>query len=434
MATNNRHKRFIKRPDEKPMKAEIEKLREEIQKLDASSKELTAQIDSVSPNGKSTERKKELQSELKDIIAKQGTFKNERNAVQAQIKNIEASMKRKIAEIQKMTAKHNFKTAAEIDSRIRSLDEAVGAGDLKLADERRLVKEMTALRKLRKDFAGVEVQQRSIDDDKQKIADLKKQLSSIGNKEIQSRFEEIQKELDEINSNNKSIYDKRGNLLKKRNEIRQAKDAKYDQIRKLRSDFDAEFSKFKEQLAAEQKKREEELKEEREKEKQAKLKEAAERKLEEASVPAFTNEINEIHALLSYFDPSFVKPQKNSVAEATKPKFNGEYHIREIPMPDDVVIVKKEQECFFEGSKSKKSKKKATKSKAFTVDPDIIASLADLSISLPTKQEQVADTIQVLKDTLEALENKQEEQTRINIEKAKKDIENLKLEEEEAEA
>lgn len=429
MSSAIRQRRFIKRPDDRAIKAEIEQLREEIKKLDATNQELSAQIDSASLDQNTTERRKKLQMELKEIVAKQGSFKTERNAVQAQIKSIETVMKKKIAEIQKVTSKHSFKNVADIDSKIQTLDESVGAGDLKLADERRLVKEMTSLRKLRKDFASIETQQESVDVDRRKIAELKKQISSIGNKDLQARFEEIQKELDEISSVNKSIYDKRGSLLKKRSEIKRSKDAKFDQIRNLRSTYDAEFAKFKEQLAVEQKRREEEEKEEREKEKQAKIREQAEKRLEEASVPAFTHEINEICTLLSYFDPSFVKPQKNAVAEATKPSFTGEFRIREVSKPDEgVVLMKKEKLSYFEGTKGKKSKKKAPKAKSLTVDPDVIRSLTDLSIPLPTKQEDVEGTIKVLKETLEALQSKQDEQTRVNIEKAKTEIANLKLE------
>lgn len=101
--------------------------------------------------------------------------------------------------------------------------------------------------------------------------------------------------------------------------------------------------------------------------------------------------------------------------------------------------MKKEQQSFFEGSKTKKNKKKAAKSKNFTVDSDVILSLTNLSIPLPTKSDDVPNTINILKETLTALQEKQEEQTKVNIEKAKAEIAKLeaqaeKDDEEEAEA
>lgn len=424
-STAQRPRRFIKRPDDSVMKQGIDALRAEIKKLDLTASEITAQIDKTVLDSKTTEKRKQLQGELKEIIAKQGNLKQERNAIQEQIKNVDTGLKRKIAEIQKLTAKNNFKSAAEIDARVAYLDDLVGTGTLKLADERRHVKEMTSLRKLRKDYADVEKQQEAIDKDKEKIAELKKKLGAVGNKEVQQQFEKVQKELDEINDSNKSTYSKRTELINKRNEIKKLKDAKYDEIRRLRSEFDAELTKFKTTLAEEQKKRDEEYKAQRAEQRQLKRREAAEKKLTEASVPAFTKEINEIQSLLSYFDPSYVKPQKNAVAEATKSTVESKVNIRQVEMPSDVVVLKKEQQSFFEGSKSKKTKKKAPKVKNFTVDSDVIISLTDLSIPLPTKTDEVPNTINVLKETLSALQSKQEEQTKANIERAKAEIAKL---------
>lgn len=425
MSNVTRGKKFIKRPDDAPVKKEIENLKSDIKNLDSTAAEINALLDRLKLDSATVEKRKALQGEMKEIIAKQSAFKTERSAIQSQIKNVEEQMKRKIAEIQRLTGKTSFRSVAEIDARVKSLEDLIGSGDLKLAEERRYVKEMTSLRKLRKDFAEVDAQQSSIDNDKKKITELKEQVGKIGNREIQSRFETIQKELDEINTSSKSIYDQRSQLMDKRSELRKLKDSKYDQIRKLKSDFDVEFAKFKEQLSEEKKKRDAEWKAKQEEEKQIKRKEEAQKKLEEASVPAFASEINEIHGLLSYFDPSYKKPQKSILANVTNLSFDAKTNIRKVEMPEDVVVLKKEQQSFYEGSATKKSKKKNTRSKNFTVEPDVIVSLSNLAIPLPVKLEDVVKTIETLKSTLRALEEKQDEQTQKNIEKAKEEIAKL---------
>lgn len=426
-------RKFIKRPDDKALKEEIEGLKNEIKKLDLANNELTAQINKTQVEDGAQKKRSKLQEELKSLIQQQSASKNERNAINDQIKNIDGQMKKRIAEIQAQTSKNNFKTVGEIDSRISYLDGLIDAGDLKLADERRFVKEMSALRKLRKDFGGIEKTQSLIDADKVKIADLKKKLLSFQNKELSARFDAIQKELDTINEANKSLYSKRLTLFDKRTEIKKQKDEKYNQIRKLRADFDEQFAKFKLTLAEEKKKRDEEYKQRQAEEKQAKRKEVAEQQLAEASVPAFTTEINSIHNLLSYFDPSYVKPAPKT-AVATNGNLPTNNNIRTVEMPSDVVVIKKEQEAFFAGSKSKKSKQRKNKTKNFTVDPDVIVSLSDLSIPFPTKEEEVTSTVEVLKETLSALEDKQEEQTKTNIERAKARIAKLEAEEDAREA
>lgn len=425
MSTTQRPRRTIKRPDDSAMNKEIEELRAEIKQLDLSQNKLTSEIDAITSDPLVNEKRQGLRDQLKTVIAKQSTFKQERKAIQEQIKNVDTNLKRKIGDIQKLIGKNAFKSGAEIDARVLYLDNLVGAGDLKLAEERRYVKEMTSLRKLRKDFVEVEKQQEEIDKDKTKIAEFKKKLNAIDSREVQQEFEKIQKELDSLNASNKSIYDKRAELYKKRDAVRASKNSKYDQIKKLRASFDEEFTKFKKDLAEEQKKRQEEYESRQAEYKQSKLKVIAEQRLAEASVPAFTEEINEIHTLLGHFDPTYVKPQKTTVFNAAPAAIDEKKNIRQIEMPSDVVILKKEQPAFFEGSKAKKNKKKASKAKNFTVDSDVILSLTNLSIPLPTKTDDVPNTIIILKETLTALQAKQEEQTKVNIEKAKAEIAKL---------
>ena len=419
MSAPQRPKRFLKRPDDSVMKQEVEALRAEIAKLDALANEIPTQIDQLVLDPKTTQKRNTLQAEIKEIIAKQGGFKQEREAIQDQIKALDANMKRRIAEINKVTAKKNFKSAGEIDARIKQLDDLVGSGTVMLADERRYIKEMSSLRKLRKDFSEVGKQQRFVDDDKAKIAELKKKMSAVGSNKMQERFEACQKELNAIQASNKATFEKKSELLKRRTVLRKEKDGKFDQIRKLRDDYGAELAKFKAALAEEQKKREEEFQSQKAEKKKAKQKELAERMLQEASVPAFTKEIDEIHNLISHFDPTYLRPKSNTVAMLTKSTFETKTPVRKVEMPEGAVLIKKEHEACFEGSKTKKNKKKALKNRHFTLDSNLIRSLVDLAIPLPAKHEDVPETIKILKETLEALKAKQAEQTKLNIERAK---------------
>ncbi|EDK46206.1 hypothetical protein LELG_04387 [Lodderomyces elongisporus NRRL YB-4239] len=231
-------RKFIKRPDDKAMKDQIENLRKEIKQLDLASNEITAQIAKHQIDQKIMDERNKLTSELKALQSKQSGSKNERHALNEQIKAIDGQMKKKIAEIQQQTSKNNYKSVAEIDDKINSLDKLIDAGQLKLADERRYVKEMSALRKLRKDFGSIEQTQASIDQDKEKIAELKKKVAATHNKELNAQYDALQKKVDEINESNKTIISKRNELYDKRGELKKQKDAKYDEIRKLRAEFD----------------------------------------------------------------------------------------------------------------------------------------------------------------------------------------------------
>ena len=430
--------RFIKGPDDKAQRAKINGLHEEIKLLNLSNDEITAQINKTVSNPEHVARRTELQAQLKELINKQGNIKAERNGIQDQIKAIDAQLKRKILEIQAATSKSLYKNVQEIDARIKYLDGLIDEGLLKLADERRYVKEMSQLRKVRKDFGSVEKIQDLIEQDREKIADLKKKLNLIQNKEVQASFEKIQKELDELHGANKEVSDKRHSLFDQRNKLRKSRDEKYAEIKKLRADLDEQYAKFKAAMAAEKKKRDDEYKQRQVEEKQSRRKEAAEKALAEASVPAFLKEIDSLHILLEYFDPEYVKPKAKTFDAIRNASSGGKTAAvstgRTIEMPSDMVILKKEQELFVTGSKSKSKKsKKSNKSKNFTVESDVIVALGELSIPLPTKTDDVPATVETLKETLKALEDKQEEQTQLNIERAKARIAKLEAEEDAAE-
>lgn len=432
--SNGRPRRFIKRPDDAQYNKEVDELKSELKKLDLSANELTAQLQKVVTEPAVAERRKQLQGELRELIAKQNGVKTERGAIMDQIKAVDAVIKRKVGEIQAQTSKHNFKSVGEIDKRIAHLDSLVEAGDLKLAEEKRHVMEMSQLRKVRKDFGAVEKTQESIDADKAKVAELKKKLGAVQNRELQAQFEKIQAELDTLNKQNQGVSDKRNQLFKKRTEVRKQKDEKWDRIRKLRAERDAEFAKFKAEMEAEKKKREEESRQYAAAEKQRKRKAAAEKQLAEALVPAFTAEISSIHNLLAYFDPAYVKPASAKSPPGPKSESVGTPNtIRQVEMPADLVVVKKEQEEFFAGSRVKKTKGKKAKAKGFTVDPEVLVALGDLAIPLPTKSDDVPATVSTLKETLAALQDKQEAQTKTNIERAQQKIAKLEAEDADAE-
>lgn len=410
-----------RRPDDKAHKAKLEAAYDEMKALGAQIAALSTQFDAVSVGADSVARRKELQAQLKEVIAKQGAIKSEKALLQTQIRAAEEAAKRKIAEMEKITGKHAFRSVAEIDARIAQLDTQVSLGDLKLAEERRLIKEMTALRKLRKDYAEVARQQAGVDADKKKVADLKAALSALGARELAAQFELLQLQLQAVDEGNKPLVAKRAELKAKKDALHKAKAAQFDRIQLLRAAHDAEYAKYKQAIADEQQRRAAEHEALQAERRQARLERAAQRKLAAASVPAFSHEIAEIHSLLERFEPGYARP-------AAAPAKRGDSGIdvqrptRAVEMPADVVIVKKTQATFVEGLRGKKTKKKAKK---FALELDVILQLADLAVPLPAKEEDVPETVRILKETLAALEEKQDEQTAKNIARAKEEVAKL---------
>ncbi|CCH41126.1 Nuclear segregation protein BFR1 [Wickerhamomyces ciferrii] len=419
-------KRFIKGPDNKARDEIINKLNKEIKAKDLTLNEIKAQISKTTTDPKINEERKNLIGELNELKKTQADFKGKRDLINSKIKEVDSQLKKKISEVQSVTSKHNYKSTNDIDNEIKKLEDQISSGDLKLVEERLAIKNITQLRKLRKDFNGIQSQQKLIDQDKEKISNLKKELSSLNSKEVSAKFESIQKQLDELSLSNKSVNDKRQSLYDQRNKLQKEKDVLYNSIRKTRSDYDDQYKKFKKALQDEKIRvatEEAKLKSEKDKAERSSTKAKI---LSEASKPAFTEEIKTVESLLTFFDPTFVKSKTNDALQSKT--FITERKGRVIEQLDDDLIIKKEETPFFAGSngssKGKKGKKSAA-AKKFTLEPTIITQLGDLEISLPTSQDDVSKTIESLKLKLDEYLKTQDEVTAKNIESAKLEISKL---------
>lgn len=415
-------RRFIKSPDTAARDEQLAKINAEIKQKDSLLTEIKAQIAKAVTDPKVSNERKELIEQLKELRKTQGDLKNKRTVIQAKIKEVDSALKRKIGDAQATTSKYSFKSVGEIDARVQKHEDEIASGSLALVDERRLVKEISNLRKVRKDFAGLESQQRAIDADKAKISELKKELGAFNSKETSEKFDSLQKQLDELSVSNKSITDKRDDLFKKRNALQKEKDVLYAEIKRIRDEFDQQFKAFKKALEEERKRVAEEEASHKAEKAKSERKVKLEKELTEASKPAFEHEISTIHTLLTYFDPSYVKPVEEFGFNTT----GASKAARVVTDTADYEVIKKDDEVFFAGSKSKKNKQKKTQKK-FTLEPELISQLADLDLALPTSQELVPALVEELKTKLGKFTAVQKETTEKNVASAKAKI--AKLEE-----
>jgi len=77
---------------------------------------------------------------------------------------------------------------------------------MRLVDEKKALSEISALRKQRKNFAGLDEAQKVINDLRLKIAELKKTLDNPEAKALSDKYTEIQKELDAIKAEQDSAF------------------------------------------------------------------------------------------------------------------------------------------------------------------------------------------------------------------------------------
>ncbi|SCU85062.1 LAMI_0C10000g1_1 [Lachancea mirantina] len=418
----------LKRPDVGVRDKKLEVLNAQLKKVDTEVQAIRKQIDQHQLGSGAQDERSKLHQDLRDIIKVQSDLKSRRQTVHDKIRSLDSDIKRKDGQISaKIGTKSRYQSVDEIKSRIAEIDADVSSGQLSLVQEKLHVKEMQSLNKLIKDFQAVDPIKKSIDQDRASIASLKQELNEMNPREVSAKFEATQKKLNDVQSKNQVVYDKRQTLFAKRSALYKKRDEIYSQINQIRSDFDNEFQAFKGKLEKERLKREEDQKLSKLLEEKDTALGKLQEKLLHARQPAFTYEIGAIENVLVVLDPTYVKPKKQTLealASTSEPKAE----IKKVEADDLVPIVKEKEEFFAGGSKSKKNKKKqSSNSTKFSLEPTMIALLAELDVAVPLSKEEVPKTVEQLKAKHEELSSKQDEQTEKNISAAEKQIKDLEL-------
>ncbi|CEP64104.1 Bfr1p LALA0_S10e02366g [Lachancea lanzarotensis] len=426
----------IKRPDVGARDKKLDVLKAQLKKIDTEVQAIRKQIDGQQVGGSAVDQKQGLQNELRSFIKTQSDLKSRRQTIHDQIKNLDNELKRKKDQIATRTGgKAQFQSTEDIAARKRTIDSEISSGELSLVEEKLMIKELQSLNKLQRDLQAIEPVRKSMENDRASIAALKQELNELNPKEVSNKFEATQSKLNEIQSKNQTVYDKRQALFTKRSALYKKRDEVYSQITQIRADFDNEFKSFKQKLDKERLKREED-------QKLSKLleeKDAAAGKLQEkllhARLPAFTYEIGAIENVLCVLDPTYVKPAKRTLEVPADSSANAQSVARKVEADDLEPIVKEEKADFFSGSgsKSKKNKKKQNSSNSsssngkFSLEPTLIATLAELDVTVPLNKEEVPKAIEQLNAKYEDFTSRQEAQTEKNIKEAEAQLEKLNL-------
>ncbi|CAI6334633.1 unnamed protein product [Periconia digitata] len=382
-----------------------------------------------SPNAK---RQQELKTQLNEIRQAQQGFKTSRNAVHDKLKRLDEQIKSRVAELKTSKGKIQYKNTDEIDREIARLQKGVDSGTMKLVDEKKALGDISSLNKARKNFAGFDSQQKAIDDLKAQYTEQKKLLDDPEQKAVSQKYNELQSELDGLKKEQDEAFtnlkglreatDKaRAEQQEKWQALKDFKDTYYQQKRAF-ADYDYQARK-----ARQERKRQEQI------EWQAnKRKETASKRLEEASAPAYQDEILACEGLIRHFDPSALPAKETTAsskfaASAQRTVESSGFKGTRVSKKDD------EEENYFVGSGGKKGKKgkkaPAASESKFNLNIGIIEELAKVGVDAPSSQADVPGTVEKLKEKLAHWKSDQDRKTKENIAKAQKEIDRLEAEE-----
>ena len=366
--------------------------------------ELAKPRDKDSPAAK---RQQELRSELAAIRQAQSGFKNSRTGTQDKIVSLDAQLKSRINEQKANRARVPYKSAEELDGKISRLEKDVDSGQMKLVDEKKALAEISNLKKLRKNFASFDDAEKGINDVKAQIADLKKTMDNPEAKALSEKYNSITKELDTIKAEQDDAYKSINSLRDERTKLQEDQQTKYSNMRGIKDKY---YEARNAHRAYEQdlyKQRQERRKAENEAYAKEKRKKAAAARLEEASTPAYLDEITTADNLINYFDPStpteakVLRGPSGFAAEAQRTVDGSTIKGTALSKKED------RDDTYFMGAGGKKGKKgkkgnnvsgSATPTEGkFNLSMGIIEELAKVNIDPPSRQADVPEVLEKLK-------------------------------------
>lgn len=362
------------------------------------------------------QRRQELIAQANEIRQKQAGGKNARSSKLEQIKRFDEQVRSRIAEQKTAKSKVPFKSLEDVDRQIASLDKQVNSGTMKLVDEKKALADISSLRKVRKNFGQFEDSQKQIDDLRAKIKEIKDSMEDPEQKAMSEQYNKIQAELDAIKAEQDEAYKGLSSLRDERSKLQAEQQEKYTAIRKLKDDY---YSQKKAYQAYDREAREryrEKQKAEHERVIKERKKADAERRLAEASDPAFLDEIRRANSLLAFLDPNH-KVEKGPLMADTGLGAQAQRTVDEAGLKGTKLVSKKDREEEYapaakKGKKGKKSGTSGASSKFFNCPPSVVEDCAAMGIEPPMSALDVPTVAEKVRAKLEQWKNDQETQTK----------------------
>ena len=369
-----------------------------------------------------SKKQADLRQQLSQIRQQQSSFKSSRGNIHDRISALDTQLKSRIAEQKTARSRVPFKNVEEVDSHIKRLESQVDSGNMKLVDEKKALAEISSLRKQRKGFTGFEESEKGISDVKSQIAELRKTLDNPEAKALSEKYNAIAKELDGIKAEQDDAFKSLNGLRDERTKLQADKSAKSAALKEVKDNYFRGNRAHRDYENELWRQKQERAKAERDAQAKEKRKRAAAQRLEEASAPAYIDEILTAEGLIRYFDPDTPVESKNlrepsgfaAVAQRTV----------EAGPPKGTALSKKEDrdDTYFMGGVGKKGKKgkkgaafsgTATPAESkFQLSVGIYEQLDKIKVDAPSSQADIPVVVEKLKEKVGKWKADQDKKTK----------------------
>ncbi|KAI5364205.1 Putative nuclear segregation protein Bfr1 [Septoria linicola] len=433
------------RPDEEVYKKNLAQAEKELKAEEERLRQIKAKLENAKPNNKDSpagKRQAELRAELKSIRDTQQNSKSGRTSVMDNIKQLDTKLKAFISDSKDKKSKQKFSSAEQVQQEIDRRRAQVDSGTMKLVEEKKALDEIRTLTQTKKSFSETDQIQKNIDNVKAQIAELRKQLDDPESRALSDRYSQITAELDAIKAEQDEAFKSLNALRDERTKIHEQQQKKYTAVKEIKDQYYTQRRAAVEYEREAKRIREEKRRAENDAYHRGRRQEAAKSKLEEASAPAYDEEIRVTRSLLTRFG-STVDTQ-----QATGP---GQFAATDFRKVDDsgikgTALKKKgdDDEAYFVGGGGKKKKGRkgsaapngaaspAPETSKFNLDLGTISALAQVNVDPPMSQADVPAVVEKLKEKLEFWKKDQDRKTKENVANAQKEIDRLEAEAAEA--
>lgn len=357
--------------------------------------------------------------QLKEIREQQGAGKAGRNQIFDQIKKLDEQIKAKVNDQKIAKSKVGFKSADDLDREIDRLQKQVDAATMKIVDEKRALAEISNLKKQRKGFAGFEDTEKSIDSLKSKKKELQDSLDDPESKALSEKYSKLQAELDVLKAEQDDAFKNFGTLKAEKDKLQAEQQEKWIALKQIKDDHYQALRAASQYDYNQRQKNRERQKAEYEKQQTERKKERAQKMLEEASDPAYLDEIRNAESVLRYLDPTFTTTKAPLQAPSGLEAATGRT-VDDSGLKGTRVLKKEDRDEDFMkglgGKKGKKNKKAAPSTTAapakYSCPPAVMEDLTKMGIDPPFSAADVPAVTEKVKAKLTQWKEDQEAQTK----------------------
>jgi uncharacterized coiled-coil DUF342 family protein len=333
------------------------------------------------------------------------------------IKRLDEQLKARIAEQKNARSKVAFKSVEDVDREIARLQKEVDTGMMKLVDERKALADISQLHRQKKGFSTFDQAEKGITEVKAQIAELKKTLDDPEQKALSEKYNAIQNELNGIKAEQDGVYKNLNGLRDQRTKLHDEQQKHWQALKSIKDKYFESKRAYRDYEQEAWKIRTEKKKQENAAYAANKRKEEAAKKLDEASAPAYQEEILTAEGLIRHFDPSALPPK-----EAAAPsKFLASAERKVSELPKGTMLKKEDEDSYFVGGGGKKKKGKkggaaasspAPAASKFSMNIGVLEDFSKVKVEAPTSSEEIPKAVEQLKEKIAQWKANQDKKTK----------------------